>query len=75
MNKDFKVGYGTTLREMNIVRGMEYPPEAKGRKDDSGKLMLAQFYKHFPNAYKAMVDTAMYGFKKYNENIKRRFFF
>ena len=41
----------------------------KGRKDDSGKPMLAQFYKHFPNAYKAMVDTAMYGFKKYNEDI------
>ena len=58
-----------TLRELNIVRGMEYPPETKGRKDDSGKLMLAQFYKHFPNAYKALVDTAMYGFKKYNENI------
>ena len=31
--------------------------------------MLAQFYKHFPNAYKAMVDNAMYGFKKYNEDI------
>ena len=69
VNKDFKVGHATTLREMNIVRGMEYPPEPKGRKDDSGKLMLAQFYKHFPNAYKALVDTAMYGFKKYNEDI------
>ena len=43
--------------------------ETKGRKDDNGKLMLAQFYKHFPNAYKAMVETAMYGFKKYNEDI------
>lgn len=42
----------------------------KGRKDDKGKLMLAQFYKHFSNAYKGMVDCAMYGFKKYNEDIK-----
>ena len=41
----------------------------KGRKDNKDKLMLAQFYKHFPNAYKAMVDNAMYGLKKYNENI------
>ena len=41
----------------------------KGRKDNKDKLMLAQFYKHFPNAYKAMVDNAMYGFKKYNEDI------
>src|SRR5574344_736908 len=44
-------------------------PLIKRRKDDNSKLMLAQFYKHFPNAYKAMVDTAMYGFKKYNEDI------
>ena len=69
MNKDFKVGHATTLREMNIIRGMEYPPEPKGRKDNEGKPMLAQFYKHFANAYKAMVDCATYGFKKYNEDI------
>jgi hypothetical protein len=41
----------------------------KGKKYNEGKLMLAQFYKHFPNAYKAMVDNAMYGFKKYDEDI------
>ena len=40
-----------------------------GRKDDKDKPMLAQFYKHFPNAYGALVDVAMYGFKKYNEDI------
>ena len=73
MNEKFNVGVGTTINDMvekGKVYGMEYPPEPKGRKDDSGKLMLAQFYKHFPNAYKAMVETAMYGFKKYHENIK-----
>ena len=54
MNEKFNVGHATTLREMNIVRGMKYPPELKGRKDDSGKLMLAQFYKHFPNAFMSL---------------------
>ena len=91
MNKDFKVGVGTTINELKLKKCMKCEPyetgfiemckdrsncaygkvisETKGRKDDNGKLMLAQFYKHFPNAYKAMVETAMYGFKKYNENI------
>ena len=41
----------------------------KGLKYNQDKPMLAQFYKHFPNAYKAMVDNATYGFKKYNEDI------
>ena len=66
------MGHGATINDMvekGKVYGMEYPFPSKGRKDDSGKLMLAQFYKHFPNAYKAMVDNAMYGFKKYNEDI------
>lgn len=43
--------------------------ENKGKKYNEGKLMLAQFYKHFPNAYKAMVDNATYGFEKYKEDI------
>ena len=41
----------------------------KGLKYNEGKPMLAQFYKHFPNAYKAMVDNATYGFEKYKEDI------
>ena len=43
--------------------------QSKGKKYNEGKPMLAQFYKHFPNAYKAMVDNATYGFKKYKEDI------
>ena len=43
--------------------------KTKGKKYNEGKPMLAQFYKHFPNAYKAMVDNATYGFEKYNEDI------
>ena len=61
--------YETGFIEMCKDRSNCAYPVIKGRKDDGGKLMLAQFYKHFPNAYKALVDTAMYGFKKYNEDI------
>ena len=46
-----------------------HPADTKGKKYNEGKLMLAQFYKHFPNAYKAMVDNATYGFEKYQEDI------
>lgn len=45
------------------------PIDTKGKKYNEGKPMLAQFYKHFPNAYKAMVDNATYGFEKYQEDI------
>lgn len=41
-----------------------------GKKYDDNKPMLAQFYKHFPNAYGALVDVATYGFNKYNEDLK-----
>ena len=61
--------YETGFIEMCKDRSNCAYPIIKGQKDDDGKLMLAQFYKHFPNAYKAMVEVAMYGFKKYNEDI------
>ena len=75
MNEKFNVGVGTTINDMvekGKVYGMEYPfpKKEKGLKYNEGKPMLAQFYKHFANAYKALVDVATYGFKKYHENIK-----
>lgn len=42
----------------------------QGKKYDDNKPMLAQFYKHFSNAYNALVEVATYGFKKYNEDLK-----
>lgn len=74
MNKNYNIGHGTTINqtiEKGAISGMEYPPPFKkqGKKDNEGKPMLAQFYKHFPNAYYALVDVATYGFKKYNEDI------
>ena len=71
--ENLTMGVGTTINSMvekGKVYGMEYGFPSKGRKDNEGKPMLAQFYKHFANAYKAMVDCATYGFKKYNEDIK-----
>ena len=53
-------------------RLLGFPKEenkSKGKKYNEGKPMLAQFYKHFPNAYKAMVDNATYGFVKYEEDL------
>ena len=75
MNEKFNVGVGTTINDMvekGKIYGMEYPfpPKKEGKKYNEGKPMLAQFYKHFANAYKAMVDCATYGFVKYQEDIK-----
>ena len=75
MNEKFNVGVGTTINNMienKKVYGMEYPfPPKKdiGKKYDNDKPMLAQFYKHFANSFKALVDVATYGFKKYNEDL------
>jgi hypothetical protein len=70
------IGHGTTIndlpkipKERNPIYGMEYPFPPKGKKYDDNKPMLAQFYKHFSNAYHALVDVATYGFKKYNEDL------
>ena len=68
------VGHCTTINDMvekGKDYGMEYPFPLKkeGKKYDGDKPMLAQFYKHFANAYKALVDVATYGFKKYNEDL------
>ena len=54
---------------MSDVEYRDSLKKEKGLKYNQDKPMLAQFYKHFPNAYKAMVDNAMYGLKKYKENI------
>lgn len=56
--------------EKNPIFGMEYPFPNKGKKYDNNKPMLAQFFKHFHNAYFALVEIATYGFKKYNEDLK-----
>lgn len=75
MNEKFNVGHCTTINDMvekGKVYGMEYPFLLKkdaGKKYDNDKPMLAQFYKHFHNAYNALVEVATYGFKKYNEDL------
>lgn len=74
MNEKFNLGVGTTINTMiekGAISGMEYtsPFKEQGKKNDNNKPMLAQFYKHFANAYKALVDVATYGFKKYNEDL------
>ena len=66
---DLVIGHGDGIKD-NVIRGMEFPQKPKGVKYDNEKPMLAQFYKHFPNAYHALVDVATYGFKKYNENLE-----
>ena len=53
----------------NIIRGMEFAQESKGKKYDNDKPMLAQFFKHFSKAYNALIEVATYGFKKYNEDL------
>src|SRR5574344_386842 len=69
------MGHGTTINQMvenGAIAGMEYPFLLKkdaGKKYDNDKPMLAQFYKHFHNAYNALVEVATYGFKKYNEDL------
>ena len=68
------MGHGTTINQMiekGAIMGMEYTnPLKEGKKYDDNKPMLAQFYKHFSNAYAALVGVATYGFKKYNEDLK-----
>lgn len=68
VNKDFKVGHATILREMNIVRGMEYPPEPKGQKLDDGKVRMDLLMCGCAKSLEQVAKVLTFGAKKYADD-------